>query len=76
MGNNYGETKSRYALGLLRLFLDRFEKGPLWKTVSHIYSTGLIPAQLSLQYHVLKRRLYDEPFLSLLHWDGKHGFIV
>ena len=36
-------ARSRYATGLVRLYLDRFEQKPLWKSVHYLYTLGLIP---------------------------------
>ena len=64
-------TRSRYALGLLRLYLDRFEQKPLWKSVYYLYTLGLIPVRFNPLYQQLKRRLYDSSVLRSVCWDGE-----
>ena len=65
------DSKSRYSLGLLRLYTDRFERKPIWKSVHYLHMLGLIGARQQPLYFRLKRRLFDESFLSSIHWDGK-----
>ena len=63
MTHDLANARSRYAIGLMRLYLDRFEQKPLWKSVHYLYTLGLIPIRFNPLYHQLKRRLYDSPML-------------